>query len=171
MSNVSNNSGKGSSTIILTQANVDKANGLNNSLTYSFPSSVNLSNSQIGVVSVSMYYCWSNVNAANGNNKFSYNWQSTFPSCTLVKNVLTVPSFVNTTVLINELLASSNLLNTLSVVSQPSSTSFVVSQTLSSRSFTDVAAIVNVSGIGQMGSYSSSTCVIQVNSASTPFLN
>ena len=98
MSNVSNNSGKGSSTIILTQANVDKANGLNNSLTYLFPSSVNLSNSQIGVVSASMYYCWSNINSIANNNRFSYNWLSSFPSCTLVNNVLTVPNFANTTV-------------------------------------------------------------------------
>ena len=87
-----------------------------------------------------------------------------------MNNVLTVPSFSNTTVQINELLASSNLLNTLSVVSQPSANSWVVSQTLPSTSFTDVAAIINGAGTGQMGSYSSSTCVIQVNSASTPFL-
>ena len=167
---VSQNVGKGSSTIILTQDNVENTNGLNNTLVYNFPSSINLSNSQIGVVSAGMYYCWSNVNAANGNNKFSYNWLSTFPSSTLVRNVLTVSSFANSTVQINELLASSNLLNTLSVVSQPSSTSFVVSQTLSSRSFTDVAAIVNGSGTGSVWSYSSSTCVIQVNSATTPFL-
>ena len=127
------NQGKGSSTIILTQANVDQ-NGLNNSFTYNFPSSINLNNSQIGVVSASMYYCWSNINSIANNNRFSYTWQSIFSSCTLVNNVLTVPSFSNTTVQINELLASSNLLNTLSVLSQPSSTSFVVSQTLPSTS-------------------------------------
>ena len=143
----SQNQGKGSSTIILTQANVEQ-NGLNNSFLYNFPSSINLSNSQIGVVSASMYYCWSNINNIANNNKFSYNWLSIFPSCTLVNNVLTVPNFANTTVQINELLASSNLLNTLSVVSQLSANSWVVSQTLPSTSFTDVAAIVNGSGTG-----------------------
>ena len=53
---VSQNVGKGSSTIILTQDNVENTNGLNNTLVYNFPSSINLSNSQIGVVSAGMYY-------------------------------------------------------------------------------------------------------------------
>ena len=170
---MSTNSGKGSSTIILTQANIEQ-NGLNNSLSYQFPSSINLSNSQIGVVSVSMYYCWSNISSINGNNRFSYDWISSFPSCTLVSNVLTIPNSANTTIQISELLASSNLLNSLSVVSKPSSNAYVVSQTLSSRSFTDTPASIFFSGAGtgSMVSYTSSSCVIQlnnINTANNPF--
>ena len=172
---MSTNSGKGSSTIILTQANVDTTNGLNNSLSYQFPSSINLSNSQIGVVSVSMYYCWSNISSVNGNNRFSYDWISSFPSCTLVSNVLTIPNSANTTIQISDLLASSNLLNSLSVVSKSSSNAYVVSQTLSSRSFTDTPASIFFSGAGtgSMVSYTSSSCVIQlnnINTANNPFL-
>ena len=71
---MSNNSLRGQSVIILNQSNVDTSNPNNNSLSNSFPSSINLANTQIAVSSISMYYSWANVSASLNNNKFSYKW-------------------------------------------------------------------------------------------------
>jgi len=48
--------------------------GQNNKLVYSFPNSVTFQNSYIAVSSVSLYYSWFNITAAQQNNVFSYNW-------------------------------------------------------------------------------------------------
>jgi hypothetical protein len=50
-------------------------NGNNNTYRYQFPSgSVKFDNSKVAVASVSMYYSWYNITAANGNNSFQIIW-------------------------------------------------------------------------------------------------
>lgn len=61
-------------TIILNQSNIVRGSN-NSSLIYNFPNSVNFSNHQIAVQSVSMYYSWTNINSLTlKNNTFSYSW-------------------------------------------------------------------------------------------------
>lgn len=74
---VGQNSGKGSSSIVLTGANVLSSDRSNSTLVYNFPSSVSFSNHEIAVSSVSMYYAWDNVGGTTSqlnNNQFSYTW-------------------------------------------------------------------------------------------------
>ena len=107
-----------------------------------------------------MYYCWSNVNAANGNNAFSYDWTSTLNSIPIVNNVLTVPA--NTSLKTSELI--SQLPNTLYSVSTVSSNSFKVSQSLSADYFVDGAGSIDATG--NAVSQTSTSCVISVNKSS-----
>lgn len=74
---VGQSSGKGSSSIVLTGANVSSSDRSNSTLIYQFPSSVSFSNHEIAVSSISMYYSWDNVGGATtqlNNNQFSYTW-------------------------------------------------------------------------------------------------
>ena len=71
---VSQNTGKGTSTIILNQNNLVASDSTNSSFIYQFPSSVSFPNHKIAVQSITMYYSWINISAALGNNTFSYNW-------------------------------------------------------------------------------------------------
>ena len=48
--------------------------GQNNKLIYKFPNSVVLKDKYIAVSSISMFYSWFNITAAEGNNTFSYVW-------------------------------------------------------------------------------------------------
>jgi len=59
--------------IVLNSSNV-VSNGLNSTLIYKFPNSVLFKNNNIAVSSISMYYSWFNISAAQGNNSFSYTW-------------------------------------------------------------------------------------------------
>jgi hypothetical protein len=59
--------------LVLNQSNLIQ-DGQNNKLLYKFPNSVNLTNKYIAVSSVTMYYSWFNISAAQGNNTFSYTW-------------------------------------------------------------------------------------------------
>ena len=86
---MSNNSLRGQSVIILNQSNVDTSNPNNNSLSYNFPSSINLANTQIAVSSISMYYSWANMGASLNNNKFLYNWMTVLGG-TIANNILTL---------------------------------------------------------------------------------
>lgn len=61
-------------TIVLSRANV-VANGKNNTLTYNFPSSVDLTGAEVAVSNITMYYSWENINASPlANNTFKYYW-------------------------------------------------------------------------------------------------
>ena len=74
---VGQNQGKGSSSIVLTGANVSSSDRSNSTLVYNFPNSVSFSNHEIAVSSVSMYYSWDNVGGTTtqlNNNQFSYTW-------------------------------------------------------------------------------------------------
>ena len=74
---VGQNQGKGSSSIVLTGANVLSSDRSNSTLVYNFPSSVSFSNHEIAVSSVSMYYAWDNVGGTTtqlNNNQLSYTW-------------------------------------------------------------------------------------------------
>lgn len=71
---VSQNTGKGASTLILNQNNLVASDSTNSSFVYNFPSSVSFPNHKIAVQSITMYYSWVNISAALGNNTFSYNW-------------------------------------------------------------------------------------------------
>lgn len=59
--------------IVLNSSNV-VSNGLNSTLIYKFPNSVLFKGNSIAVSSISMYYSWFNISAAQGNNVFSYTW-------------------------------------------------------------------------------------------------
>jgi len=59
--------------LVLNQSNLVQ-DGQNNKLLYKFPNSVNLTNKYIAVSSVTMYYSWFNISAAQANNTFSYTW-------------------------------------------------------------------------------------------------
>lgn len=62
-------------TLVLNETNIVGAN--NNTLIYSFPSSVDLTGCEIAVSNITMYYSWDNINATTlQNNIFYYNWVS-----------------------------------------------------------------------------------------------
>jgi hypothetical protein len=67
-------------TLILNGTNV--VAGTNNSLyQYKFPGgAVDFTNKQVAVGSISLYYSWSNLTAANGNSTFSYVWPLPTPT-------------------------------------------------------------------------------------------
>jgi len=67
-------------TLILNGNNV--VAGTNNSLyKYSFPGgSVQFTDKQVAVAAISLYYSWSNLTAAQGNNSFSYIWPLPTPT-------------------------------------------------------------------------------------------
>ena len=52
-------------------------NAGNNQFRYNFPRDIDLTNKQIGLASLSMYYSFYNVSAAKNNNKVSYIWNGT----------------------------------------------------------------------------------------------
>jgi len=60
-------------TIVFNQSNIVQ-NGLNNTLIYNFPNSVDLTGAYIAVSNIYMYYAWDNINTTYQNNTFSYNW-------------------------------------------------------------------------------------------------
>lgn len=60
-------------TIVFNQNNIVN-NGLNNTLIYNFPNSVDLTGAYLAVSNVFMYYSWDNINTSYGNTTFSYNW-------------------------------------------------------------------------------------------------
>ena len=59
--------------IVLNSTNLVQ-DGQNNKLVYKFPNSVVLKDKYIAVSSISMFYSWFNITAAEGNNTFSYVW-------------------------------------------------------------------------------------------------
>ena len=59
--------------IVMNSTNIVQ-DGLNNKLVYKFPNSVVLKDKYIAVSSISMYYSWFNITAANNNNKFTFTW-------------------------------------------------------------------------------------------------
>lgn len=83
---VGQNSGKGSSTIILNQKNLVASDTNNATLVYNFPSTVSFPNHKITVQSITMYYSWANISVALQNNTFSYSW--TFGVTTVVDTIV-----------------------------------------------------------------------------------
>ena len=71
---VGQNSGRGTSNIILNQSNLLASDSNNSTLVYQFPSTVSFPNHKIAVQSITLYYSWANISAALQNNTFSYNW-------------------------------------------------------------------------------------------------
>lgn len=71
---VGQNTGKGSSTIILNQSNLLASDKNNATLVYNFPSTISFPNHKIAVQSIFMYYSWANISASLGNNTFTYSW-------------------------------------------------------------------------------------------------
>jgi len=62
-------------TLVLNETNIVGVN--NNTLIYSFPSSVDLTGCEIAVSNITMYYAWDNINAQTlQNNIFTYTWVS-----------------------------------------------------------------------------------------------
>ncbi len=61
------------STIVMNMNNLVQ-DGLNSTLVYKFPTSIQLSKHEIAVQSVSMYNSISNINVAQNNNRFTYTW-------------------------------------------------------------------------------------------------
>ena len=72
--------------IVLNSTNLNPQNPNNNELIYTFPGGgVNLSNWEVAVASIKMYYCWFNINSTQYNNAtFSYTW---FDGVTYVVNL------------------------------------------------------------------------------------
>ena len=54
-------------TIVLNQNNIIN-NGKNSTLVYQFPTTIDLTDKYVAVVSISMFYSWFNITAAAGNN-------------------------------------------------------------------------------------------------------
>lgn len=59
--------------LVLNQSNI-VPDGANNKLDFNFPNSVLLTNKQIAVSSISMFYSWFNITQAYSNNTFYYDW-------------------------------------------------------------------------------------------------
>jgi hypothetical protein len=85
---VGQNTGKGSSTIILNQTNLLASDKNNATLVYNFPSTISFPNHKIAVQSITMYYSWANISASLGNNTFTYNWTV---GVTLTTYTITIP--------------------------------------------------------------------------------
>ena len=62
--------------------------GQNNKLIYKFPNSVVLKDKYIAVSSISMFYSWFNITAAEGNNTFSYVWTTGVNG---IEYIITIP--------------------------------------------------------------------------------
>jgi hypothetical protein len=61
--------------------------GENNKLVFRFPNSTNLTNKQIAVSSISMYYSWFNITSAFQNNILTYTWTSGTTTTTYTINI------------------------------------------------------------------------------------
>lgn len=59
--------------IVLNSSNLN-FNGANNSYTYKFPNSINLTDKYIAVSQITMYYSWFNITSVYRNNFLSYSW-------------------------------------------------------------------------------------------------
>ena len=70
-------------TIVLNQNNIIN-NGKNSTLVYQFPTTIDLTDKYVAVVSISMFYSWFNITAAAGNNIIQFQWDSTLPSVDIV---------------------------------------------------------------------------------------
>lgn len=74
-------------TIVFNQNNIVQ-DGLNSTLVYKFPNSVQFKNNYIAVQKIALYYSWYNISAALGNNKFTYTW---FSGATKTTYNVTIP--------------------------------------------------------------------------------
>jgi hypothetical protein len=73
-------------TLVLNETNIVGAN--NNTLIYSFPSSVDLTGCEVAVSNITMYYSWDNINATTlQNNIFTYTWVSGATATTYTVNI------------------------------------------------------------------------------------
>ena len=70
-------------TIVLNQSNLIN-NGKNSTLVYNFPSTVDLTNKYVCVVSISMFYSWFNITQQSSNNIITFQWDSTLPAVNIV---------------------------------------------------------------------------------------
>lgn len=59
--------------IVLNQNNIVQ-NGQNNTLVYKFPNSIDLTNKQVSISSIAMYYSWFNITQRYTNNTITYTW-------------------------------------------------------------------------------------------------
>ena len=76
-------------TIVLNRKNVI-ANTSNTKYEYKFPKPVNMTNKEIALASLNMYYSWPNIQAIYNNNVFTYKWWDYYGNLTSVQNV-TIP--------------------------------------------------------------------------------
>ena len=73
-------------TLVLNETNIVGVN--NNTLIYSFPSSVDLTGCEIAVSNITMYYAWDNINSSTlQNNIFTYTWVSGATATTYTVNI------------------------------------------------------------------------------------
>lgn len=88
--------------IVLTQDNItDSVN--NSTFKYEFRNSVNLTNKEIALASLTMYYSWFNITSAIGNNKFTYTWRA---DTTTTTYTITLPDGLYTIADINSYMQS-----------------------------------------------------------------
>jgi hypothetical protein len=76
-------------TIVLNRKNVIE-NTNNTRYEYKFPKPVSLTNKEIALASLNMYYSWPNIQSIYNNNIFTYKWWDYYGNLTLVQNV-TIP--------------------------------------------------------------------------------
>ena len=75
-------------TLVLNETNIVGVN--NNTLIYSFPSSVDLTGCEVAVSNITMYYSWDNINAQTLQNSiFTYTWVS---GATATTYTITIPN-------------------------------------------------------------------------------
>lgn len=78
-------------TIVLNQSNL-VSDGKNSTLVYKFPNSIQFTNSEIAVSSVSMFYSWFNIQSSYSNNTFKFNWITTAGTTgTYTEYTITIP--------------------------------------------------------------------------------
>lgn len=65
--------------LVLNQNNI-VPDGNNNKLVYKFPNSIKLTDKYIAVSSISMFYSWFNITAAQNNNVITFQWDSSNPA-------------------------------------------------------------------------------------------
>jgi len=74
--------------IVLNTTNI-VPNGLNNTLVYQFPNSVNLKDKYVAVAQISLYYSWFNISTFLNNNVFTYTWTA---GTTTTTYTITIPN-------------------------------------------------------------------------------
>ena len=89
--------------------------GQNNKLVYNFPNSVTFQNSYVSVTSVSLYYSWFNITAAQQNNVFSYNWTVDTKTTTYI---ITIPDGLYEVSTLNKLLQYEMIANGTYLISE-----------------------------------------------------
>lgn len=65
---------RSTSTLIINQSHLDTSDSSNSRYIYPLPATMNISKTKVCLQKINVYYSWFNIEAARGNNTFSYIW-------------------------------------------------------------------------------------------------